>query len=125
MTTNILPFGTSTDSPTNNLAQIKLFGCTVVDFNVSADWSAQGGGLTCKLIEDEYYRDPVTQELKPDRLQIPVLGTPTLFELRTRPSAQYPKGYTTFQYVGLVDSFSRNSSNSKTCLLYTSPSPRD
>ena len=35
---SILPFGTSTNSPTEDLQQIKLFGCTVVDFNVSADW---------------------------------------------------------------------------------------
>jgi hypothetical protein len=108
MSTNILPFGTSTDSPTNDLAQIKLFGCTVVDFNVSADWSAQGGSLSCKLIEDEYYRNPITNQIEPDRLVIPVLGTPVLFELKTR------SGSVVFQYIGLVDSFSRSSSNSKT-----------
>lgn len=116
MTTNIDPFGTSTDTPTNDLAQIKLFGCTVVDFNVSADWSSQGGGLTCKLIEDEYYRDPSTGQIQPDRLVIPVLGTPTLFELKTS------SGQVVFQYIGLVDSFSRNSNNSKTySVTLTSP----
>ena len=40
---NILPFGTSTDSATTNLQPIRIFGCTVIDFNVSADWSSQGG----------------------------------------------------------------------------------
>ena len=73
MTININPFGTSTDSPTNNLAQIKLFGCTVVDFNVSADWSSQGGSLSCRLIESD---------TDGDRLTIPVLGSPVLFELK-------------------------------------------
>jgi hypothetical protein len=108
MTTNILPFGTSTDSATNDLAQIKLFGCTVIDFNVSADWSSQGGSLSCKIIEDEYYRNPVTNNIEPDRLIIPVLGSPALFELKTT------SGEVVFQYIGIVDSFSRNSNQSKT-----------
>lgn len=108
MTANIDPFGTSTDTPTNDLAQIKLFGCTVVDFNVSADWSAQGGALTCRLIEDEYYVNPSTNQVEPDRLLVPVLGRPVLFELKTR------SGEVVFQYIGIVESFSRNASNSKT-----------
>jgi hypothetical protein len=95
---NILPFGTSTDSPTTSIQPIKLFGCTVIDFNVSADWSSQGGSLQCRLIEDE--KDG-------DRLVIPVLGSPVLFELRDDNGIL-------FQYIGLVDSFSRNASNSKT-----------
>ena len=96
---SILPFGTSTNSPTEDLQQIKLFGCTVVDFNVSADWSSQGGGLSCKIIESE---------TDGDRLVIPVLGSPVLFELRDS------FGNVKFKYIGLVDSFSRSSSNSKT-----------
>lgn len=96
---SILPFGTSTDSPTEDLVPIKLFGCTVVDFNVSADWSSQGGGLSCRIIESE---------TDGDRLIIPVLGSPVLFELRD--SFNNVK----FQYIGIVDSFSRSSSNSKT-----------
>jgi hypothetical protein len=99
MSYNIEPFGTSSDSPTIDLAMIKLFNCTVVDFNVSADWSSQGGSLTCKLIEDEVYND---------RLRIPVLGSPVSFELRLQ------NGTRIFQYVGIVESFSRNASNSKT-----------
>jgi hypothetical protein len=99
MPVNIQPFGTSTDSPTHDLAQIKLFGCTVIDFNVSADWSSQGGSLSCRLIESD---------TDGDRLTIPVLGSPVLFELKNR------SGTVLFQYVGLVDSFSRSSSNSKT-----------
>ena len=96
---NILPFGTSTDSATTKLQPIRLFGCTVIDFNVSADWSSQGGSLSCRLIEDE---------ANGDRLVIPVLGSPILFELKN------DKGVVIFQYIGLVDSFSRNASNSKT-----------
>jgi len=96
---NIQPFGTSADGANPDLAQIKLFGCTVVDFNVSADWSSQGGSLSCRLIEDE---------VGGDRLVIPVLGTPVLFELKDT------LGNVLFQYIGLVDSFSRSASNSKT-----------
>ena len=104
---SILPFGTSTNSPTEDLQQIKLFGCTVVDFNVSADWSSQGGGLSCRIIESE---------TDGDRLVIPVLGSPVLFELRDS------FGNVKFQYIGLVDSFSRSSSNSKTYYVnLTSP----
>lgn len=99
MPVNIEPFGTSTDSATHDLAQIKLFGCTVVDFNVSADWSSQGGSLSCRLIESD---------TDGDRLTIPVLGSPVLFELKNS------AGNVLFQYIGLVDSFSRSSSNSKT-----------
>lgn len=96
---NIQPFGTSTDSPTHPLVPIKLFGCTVVDFNVSADWSSQGGSLSCRLIESE---------TDGDRLTIPVLGSPVLFELKNT------SGQVVFQHIGIVDSFSRSSSNSKT-----------
>ena len=45
---DILPFGTSADGASLDLVPIKLFGCTVVDFNVSADWSSQGGALSCR-----------------------------------------------------------------------------
>lgn len=97
----ILPFGTSTNAPTVDVATIKLFGCTVIDFNVSADWSSQGGSLTCRLIESETDKD---------RLVIPVLGSPVLFEMKRRSD-----GRVLFQYIGLVDSFSRSAStNSKT-----------
>jgi hypothetical protein len=94
----INPFGTSTDSATIDLVPIKSFGCTVVDFNVSADWSSQAGSLSFNLIEDE---------VNGDRLVIPVLGSPHLFELKDT------NGNLVFQYIGLVDSFSRSSSNSK------------
>lgn len=104
---NILPFGTSTDSPTVDAAPIQTFGCTVVDFNVSADWSSQAGSLSFRLIEDE---------LEGDRLRIPVIGSPHNFELKDT------NGNIIFQYIGLVDSFSRNSSNSKTYnVTLTSP----
>jgi hypothetical protein len=104
---NILPFGTSTDSPTVDAAPIEAFGCTVVDFNVSADWSSQAGSLSFRLIEDE---------LEGDRLRIPVVGSPHNFELKDT------NGNIIFQYIGLVESFSRNSSNSKTySVTLTSP----
>ena len=122
-TPTIDPFGTSTNSPTHDLRQIKLFGCSVVDFNVSADWSSQGGSLSCRLIEDENYVDPVTQEKKPDRLEIPVLGSPAIFEVKTRPSTSYPNGYVAFQYIGIVDSFSRNATTSSKTYNVTLSSP--
>jgi len=99
MSINIQPFGTSTDSPTHPLAPIKLFGCTVVDFNVSADWSSQGGSLSCRLIESE---------TDGDKLTLPVLGSPVSFEVKNTDQQII------FQYVGIVDSFSRSSNNSKT-----------
>lgn len=95
----IEPFGTSESQAQPDLASIKAFGCTVIDFNVSADWSSQAGSLSMRLIEDES---------DGDRLRIPVLGSPHLFELKNT------SGEVLFQYVGIVDSFSRSSSNSKT-----------
>ena len=101
MTNTVQPFGGSTSAQEYpDLDQIKLFGCTVVDFNVSADWSSQGGSLGCTIIEDDSLGD---------RLQIPVLGSPVIFELRAKTTQQVM-----FQHVGIVDSFSRSSSNSKT-----------
>ena len=70
---DIQPFGTSTDGAQPDLAVIKAFGCTVIDFSVSADWSSQAGSLSFKIIEDE---------ADGDRLVIPVLGSPHLFELK-------------------------------------------
>ena len=108
----IQPFGYNADNirqqNSDQIQQIKLFGCTVVDFNVSADWSAQGGSLSCRLIEDES---------DGDRLQMPVLGSPALFEVISRRYSSYNTDglpLVSFQYIGIVDSFSRSSSNSKT-----------
>ena len=104
---DIQPFGTSADGAQPDLAVIKAFGCTVIDFSVSADWSSQAGSLSFKIIEDE---------ADGDRLVIPVLGSPHLFELKDT------SGNVLFQYIGLVDSFSRSSSNSKTySIKLTSP----
>jgi len=104
---DIQPFGTSTDGAQPDLAVIKAFGCTVIDFSVSADWSSQAGSLSFKIIEDE---------ADGDRLVIPVLGSPHLFELKDTDDNVL------FQYIGLVDSFSRSSSNSKTySIQLTSP----
>ena len=50
---DIQPFGTSTDGAQPDLAVIKAFGCTVIDFSVSADWSSQAGSLSFKIIEDD------------------------------------------------------------------------
>lgn len=93
------PFGTDLSSNAN-LDVIKIFGCSVVDFNVSADWSSQGGSLQMRLIEDD---------TAGDKFIAPVLGSPALFQLTSN-------NYTNvlFQYIGLVDSISRSSSNSKT-----------
>ena len=104
---DIQPFGTSTDGAQPDLAVIKAFGCTVIDFSVSADWSSQAGSLSFKIIEDE---------ADGDRLVIPVLGSPHLFELKDT------SDNVLFQYIGLVDSFSRSSSTSKTySVQLTSP----
>ena len=107
MPTDIQPFGTTSSQASPDLAVIKAFGCTVVDFNVSADWSSQAGSLSFKLIEDEG---------DGDRLVIPVLGSPHIFELKDT------SGNVLFEYTGLVDSFSRSSNNSKTySVSLTSP----
>tara|TARA_Y100000004_G_scaffold153481_1_gene177184 strand:+ start:3095 stop:6838 length:3744 start_codon:yes stop_codon:yes gene_type:complete len=107
MPTNIQPFGTTSSQATPDLAVIKAFGCTVVDFNVSADWASQAGSLSFRLIEDE---------ADGDRLVIPVLGSPHIFELKDT------SGNVLFEYIGLVDSFSRSSSNTKTySVSLTSP----
>ena len=103
----IQPFGYNADNirqqNSDQIQQIKLFGCTVVDFNVSADWSAQGGSLSCRLIEDES---------DGDRLQMPVLGSPALFEVISRRYSSYNTNglpLVSFQYIGIVYSFSRSS----------------
>jgi len=98
MSSNIEPFGTSTDAADPDVAVIKAFGCTVIDFNVSADWSSQAGSLSFNIIEDE---------AAGDRLSIPVVGSPHLFELKDT------SGNVLFQYVGLVESFSRSSNTGK------------
>ena len=95
---SINPFGTKTSQPTVDIVPIKLFGCTVIDFNVSADWSSQGGSLSCRIIESDS---------DGDRLILPVLGSPVNFE------AKDSLDNIIFQYIGIVDSFSRSSSNEK------------
>lgn len=98
---NIDPFGTSTDSPTldgiesKTLKVIKAFGCTVVDFNMSADWGSQAGSLSLNLIEDQS---------DGDRLSIPVIGSPFIFELREDDDTLL------FEYIGVVKDFSRSAS---------------
>ena len=102
---DIQPFGTSTDAPTidginqRKLKVIKAFGCTVVSFDISADWSSQAGSLSLNLIEDE---------ADGDRLSIPVIGSPFIFELREDDGTT--DGNVIFEYVGIVDSFSRSAS---------------
>lgn len=112
LTSGIQPFGYNANNiraqSGDQIQQIKLFGCTVVDFNVSADWSAQGGSLSCRLIEDES---------DGDRLEMPVLGSPALFEVISKEYSNYNVNgvdKVSFQYIGIVDSFSRSASNSKT-----------
>lgn len=107
--TSIKPFGTSSNAPTVDVAPIKIFGCTVIDFNVSADWSSQGGSLTCRLIESE---------TDGDRLVIPVLGSPVLFEMKRRND-----GRVLFHYIGIVDSFSRSANTDTKTYTATLSSP--
>ena len=115
---NILPFGTSADAGTvdgensNSLNVIKAFGCTVVNFNVSADWGGQGGQLDLTLIEDDS---------DGDRLSIPVIGSPFIFEVTENDS----DGNTSviFEYVGVVSSFSRSASTSTKTYSATIASP--
>ena len=76
---DIQPFGTSSDTTsldginTYGLKTIKAFGCTVVSFDISADWASQAGKLSLTLIEDE---------ADGDRLKVPVIGSPYIFELQ-------------------------------------------
>jgi hypothetical protein len=104
---NIQPFGTSADAATINgvttqsLKQIKAFGCTVVSFDVSADWGSQAGSLSLNLIEDQ---------ADGDRLSIPVIGSPFIFELRQDDGTS--DGEVIFEYVGIVESFGRSASTS-------------
>ena len=114
----IQPFGTSADAGTvdgensNSLNVIKAFGCSVVSFNASADWGSQAGSLDLTLIEDED---------DGDRLSIPVIGEPFIFEATQNDS----DGNTSviFEYVGIVDSFSRSSSTSTKTYSATISSP--
>lgn len=96
---NIEPFGSSSSS--SNINVIKMFGCTVIDFNVSMDWGSQGGSLQMRLLEDDSAGDAFVA---------PVIGQPALFQMTETIS-----GVTNvlFEYVGLVDSISRSVSNSK------------
>ena len=102
---SIQPFGTSADGATVDginsvsLKQIKAFGCTVVSFDISADWSSQAGSLSLNLIEDE---------ADGDRLSIPVIGSPFIFEVREDDGS--PDGKVIFEHIGLVESFSRSAS---------------
>ena len=109
---NIYPFGTSTDSPTINLLPIRAFGCDVVDFNVAADWSAQAGSLSFTIIENPALEDRVT---------VPVLGTPHLFELKKLNDNNEEE--VIFEYIGIVESFSRNATNSSKTYQVSLTSP--
>jgi len=102
---NILPFGSSADAGTtdgensDSLNVIKAFGCTVIDFNISADWGGQSGSLDLNLIEDE---------ADGDRLSIPVIGSPFLFEVTKNVSGGGTE--VVFEHIGIVESFSRSAS---------------
>jgi hypothetical protein len=115
---NIHPFGTSTDSPTldgtnsKTLKVIKAFGCTVVSFDVSADWGSQAGSLSLTLIEDQ---------ADGDRLSIPVIGSPFIFELKEDDDTE--DGLVIFEYIGLVSEFSRSASASQKTYSATISSP--
>lgn len=48
------PFGSSSSSISPDLGPQFFMGCTVVNFDVSADWSSQGGSLNVSLLEDTH-----------------------------------------------------------------------
>ena len=98
---DIQPFGTDTNTrsldgteTTYGLKTIKAFGCTVVSFDISADWASQAGKLSLSLIEDE---------ADGDRFRAPVIGSPYVFELQRDDTDAV-----VFEYIGIVDSFSRS-----------------
>jgi len=46
------PFGTTSAGLSPNLGPQFFMGCSVVTFDVSADWASQGGSLNVSLLED-------------------------------------------------------------------------
>ena len=115
------PFGTSDATPTPDIGAQFFLGCSVVDINVSADWSSQGGSLKVTLIEDtntfvsystidaytgQWILDAggSIEKLRDKNGNFPLMGSPETFYLLDT------SGAIKFEYTGLVSSISRSAS---------------
>jgi hypothetical protein len=115
------PFGTTGASVTPDIGAQFFLGCGVVDINVSADWSSQGGSLKVTLIEDtntlvsystidaytgKWVLDAggSVEKLRDKNGNFPLVGSPETFYLLDT------SGGIKFEYTGLVSSISRSAS---------------
>ncbi len=115
------PFGTTNATPTPDIGAQFFLGCSVVDINVSADWSSQGGSLKVTLLEDTNTLVSYTtidaytgkwvfdaggsiQKLRDKNGNFPLMGSPETFYIRDT------SGNIVFEYTGLVSSISRSAS---------------
>jgi hypothetical protein len=120
------PFGTNTATISPQIGAQFFMGCSVIDFNVSADWSSQGGNLTVNILEDTLDSSKVdyhpasgiwkhgstyVQKVQDTTIydwatgtfgSLPVIGSPQAFRVINT------SGDIAFQYDGLLDSISRN-----------------
>ena len=120
------PFGTNTATISPAIGAQFFMGCSVIDFNVSADWTSQGGDLTVNLLEDTLDNSKVDyaansgiwskgttyrQKVQDTSIynwsdgtygSLPVIGSPHPFRVLDT------GGAVAFQYDGLLDSISRN-----------------
>ena len=120
------PFGTSTATISPQIGAQFFMGCSVIDFNVSADWSSQGGSLTVNILEDTLDSSKVdylpasgiwvkgstyTQKVQDTTIydwatgsygSLPVIGSPQPFRIIDT------SNNVSFQYDGILDSISRN-----------------
>ena len=87
------PFGINATSGDPNIDVQKLFGGTLVDFSVQADWSSQGGKFNATIIEDD---------VDSDKFIPPVINAPYFFELRD------VNNNLVFEYGGIIDSINRH-----------------
>lgn len=124
------PFGGSSGVPSSDVGAQFFLGCSVVDFNINADWASQGGSLSVTLIEDTHpnsnldYDDgdglwslgtTYVQKLRDTAIydyatstqgSLPVMGSPQHFRLVDT------LGNIIFQYDGILSSISRSASPS-------------
>jgi len=130
------PFGSTSAVPQPNIGAQFFMGATVIDFNVSADWSSQGGSLNVSLLEDTLdgskvgYNDsygtwavgvvsgftaPITQKIQDPKILDYANIPATLGSLPIIGSPQHfrfldPSNNIIFQYDGILESISRNAS---------------
>ena len=126
------PFGTTSAGLSPNLGPQFFMGCSVITFDVSADWASQGGSLSVSLLEDTHNNsnvkydggaqiwynntasDSYLQRLMDLEIpnysnasvngSIPVIGSPQTFKI-VDSSLNI-----TFQYDGILQEISRNAS---------------